>query len=45
LDAPARGSGTYRHVDLIYGAIMHNAYHVGQIQVTKRLFAERRRDA
>ncbi|MBU0595211.1 hypothetical protein KJ567_00800, partial [Candidatus Bipolaricaulota bacterium] len=40
LDDIAAGSGSYRHIDLMHGAIMHNTYHVGQIQLAKRLFAE-----
>lgn len=41
LDDQAPGSGAYRYIDLMHGAIMHDAYHVGQIQLVKRLFAER----
>jgi uncharacterized damage-inducible protein DinB len=37
LDEPARGSGVYRLIDLIYGIIMHDTYHAGQIQILKRL--------
>jgi hypothetical protein len=37
LDEKAKGSGTYRFIDLIYGVIMHDTYHVGQIQTLKRL--------
>ncbi len=40
LDDQAPGSGAYRYIDLLHGAVMHNTYHVGQIQVAKRLFAE-----
>jgi len=41
LDAPSSGSSAYRYIDLMHGAIMHNTYHTGQIQLAKRLFAER----
>jgi len=37
LDKPTKGSGAYRFIDLIYGIIMHDTYHVGQIQILKRL--------
>ncbi|MFH1754342.1 MAG: DinB family protein [Candidatus Latescibacterota bacterium] len=37
LDVAARGSGAYRLIDLLYGIVMHDTYHVGQIQVLKRL--------
>jgi uncharacterized damage-inducible protein DinB len=41
LDDLAPGSGSYRCIDLMHGAIMHSTYHTGQIQLAKRLFAER----
>lgn len=41
LDEPTPGSGSYRTIDLLHGIVMHDAYHVGQIQLAKRLFAER----
>jgi len=41
LDDLAPDSGSYRYIDLMHGAIMHNTYHTGQIQLNKRLFAER----
>ncbi len=40
-DAPP-GSKTYRFVDLMYGAVCHDLYHVGQIQILKRLYQSRR---
>jgi uncharacterized damage-inducible protein DinB len=36
LDEPARG-GTYSYAELLHGVIMHDTYHVGQIQLLKRL--------
>jgi uncharacterized damage-inducible protein DinB len=41
LDEVAPGSGSYRFLDLLYGIVMHDTYHVGQIQVQKRLYATR----
>jgi len=38
LDHEAPGSGAYRLVDLLYGIVMHDVYHVGQIQLLKRLY-------
>ena len=40
LDGKAPGSGTYRLADLLHGIVMHDAYHVGQIQLMKRLHSE-----
>jgi len=37
LDDPAPGSGNYRFVDLMFGIVSHDLYHVGQIQLLKRL--------
>ena len=37
LDEAAPGRGTYRLADLLHGVVMHDAYHVGQIQLLKRL--------
>ncbi len=42
VDEIARGSGSHRYIDLMYGVIMHNTYHAGQIQLAKRLLAEGR---
>jgi len=42
LDAAAPGSGSYRFVDLMFGAVGHDLYHVGQIQLLKRLYPTRR---
>ena len=41
LDERARGSGSYRNIDLIHGVVMHNTYHTGQIQSLKRLSGQR----
>jgi hypothetical protein len=35
----------YRFVDLLFGIASHDLYHVGQIQVLKRLYEPRRRRA
>lgn len=40
LDEP--GTGKYRFADLIYGVAMHDTYHVGQIQLMKRLYRSAR---
>jgi uncharacterized damage-inducible protein DinB len=37
LDEGAPGSQTYRFVDLLLGIVSHDLYHVGQIQMLKRL--------
>ncbi len=42
LDERATGSGNYRFVDLLFGIVSHDLYHVGQIQVLKRLYQTRR---
>lgn len=36
------GTKTYRFVDLIYGIVMHDTHHVGQIQLMKRLYRSAR---
>lgn len=41
LDEQAPG-GTYRLADLLHGVVMHDTYHVGQIQLMKRLYKEMR---
>jgi hypothetical protein len=41
----APGSRNYRFVDLLFGIVSHDLYHVGQIQVVKRLYQARRRRA
>ncbi len=41
LDEIAPGSGRYRFVDLMFGAVTHDLYHTGQIQLVKRLFRAR----
>ncbi len=42
LDEGATGSGNYRFVDLLFGIVSHDLYHVGQIQLLKRLYQTRR---
>ena len=42
LDQAAPGSAKYRFVDLLFGIVSHDLYHVGQIQVLKRLNQTRR---
>ena len=42
LDELAPGSANYRLVDLLFGIVSHDLYHVGQIQVLKRLYEGRR---
>ncbi len=42
LDEGATGSGNYRFVDLLFGIVSHDLYHVGQIQMLKRLYQSRR---
>jgi len=37
IDDTASRSGSFRYIDLLHGAIMHNTYHTGQIQLVKRL--------
>ena len=41
IDQRVSPSSKDRWVDLIYGIAMHDGYHVGQIQLLKRLWAER----
>jgi hypothetical protein len=43
LDETAPSSKSYRFVDLLFGIVGHDLYHVGQIQVLKRLYPDRRR--
>lgn len=38
LDQKSRGNGAYRYADLLFGTVMHDTYHVAQIQLTKRLY-------
>jgi hypothetical protein len=42
LDEATSGSGNYRFVDLLFGIVSHDLYHVGQIQTLKRLYEGRR---
>lgn len=42
LDDEAPGSGAYRIADLLHGVVMHDTYHVGQIQLLKRMHGELR---
>jgi uncharacterized damage-inducible protein DinB len=37
------GKGEYRALDLLFGVATHDVYHTGQIQLTKRLFQDRRK--
>ena len=43
LDETAPGSKKYRFVDLLFGIVSHDLYHVGQIQLLKRLYDGRSR--
>ena len=43
LDKVVPRSEKYRFVDLLFGIASHDLYHVGQIQVLKRLYPTRRR--
>ncbi len=38
LDERALGSRKYRFVDLLFGIVSHDLYHVGQVQMLKRLY-------
>ena len=40
LDEQARG-GAYSFAELLFGIVMHDTYHVGQIQLLKRLYRDR----
>lgn len=40
LDEVVPGSGAYRFADLLHGVVMHDAHHVGQIQLLKRIRRE-----
>ena len=42
LDRPAPGSGAHRFVDLMFGIASHDLYHVGQVQLLKRLHRSHR---
>lgn len=42
LDKAAPGSGSYRLADLLFGIVSHDLYHVGQVQLLKRLYGGRR---
>ena len=42
LDDSAPGSANYRVADLLFGIVSHDLYHVGQIQILKRLYEGRR---
>ncbi len=37
LDEPSGGTGQWTFMDLLSGAVLHDTYHVGQIQLMKRL--------
>lgn len=43
LDEPTGHSESFRFVDLLFGIVSHDLYHVGQIQVLKRMYETRRR--
>ncbi|MFQ5550421.1 MAG: DinB family protein [Gemmatimonadales bacterium] len=43
LDHRVAGSKTYRYADLMFGIVTHDVYHVGQIQLLKRLYQSKRR--
>ena len=32
----------YRYLDLMHGVVMHDTYHVGQIQLLKRMYRVRK---
>lgn len=38
LDAGAGASGQWTHMDLLSGVVLHDTYHIGQIQLMKRLY-------
>jgi uncharacterized damage-inducible protein DinB len=40
LDRMAPGSETFRILDLLHGVVMHDTYHVGQIQLIKRWYSK-----
>ena len=40
LDRIADNSKSYRFVDLMFGIVTHDVYHVGQIQILKRLYRD-----
>lgn len=35
-----QGDSDYRYLDLVFGAVTHDIYHTGQIQLMKRLYRE-----
>lgn len=41
LDEIAPGSEHHRFIDLLFGIVSHDIYHVGQIQVLKRMYGTR----
>ena len=43
LDEVAPGSKQYRYVDLLFGVVSHDLYHVGQIQMLKRMYKSQKR--
>lgn len=45
LDERVPSSANYRFVDLLFGIASHDLYHVGQIQILKRLYQTRRKRA
>jgi uncharacterized damage-inducible protein DinB len=41
LDERVQGSKNYRYADLMFGIVTHDVYHVGQVQLMKRLYRSR----
>ena len=39
LDRSSGGKGKYSFADLLFGVVLHDTYHAGQIQMLKRLYA------
>ena len=42
LDRKVEDSREYSYADLLFGIVMHDTYHTGQIQILKRLYAAKR---
>jgi uncharacterized damage-inducible protein DinB len=45
LDEKASGRKVYRYLDLLHGVVMHDTYHVGQVQLLKRMYRARKSKA
>jgi uncharacterized damage-inducible protein DinB len=41
LDQRPSGKGEYRYLDLMHGVVLHDTYHVGQVQLLKRMYRSR----